>query len=645
MPTDTTVQRSTPTSDPRFDVRLADSASDHLSLVQSLTPEQARAFEQLVAALDRANAPLRIGFFALKPADRNAVLEYMVRPVASRKIRTPEHRKVVGLRLDANTVPDGMLPWHYLVWSVIELLTESAMPSERSTLSELRNEITRLIRLHRRDEEAAAQQSAALARRFQGAFPKLILNTISLANSVLLVVIDHVEEADPADVAQWLEASRYFCNAAGCAVMIPGHESRLVEKLNHSAENANGKALLQAWLTRRLDTASPATAAKAAPERAANQSPTPAAPEAARLRDATGHAARATDMPATCARIVRDALQPDVSAIVNAMAQWRGAMQSVVRRAEEGLGGPIPPGLIAKLVALRGLSPALYGAARYDAQMLTSIERALKADASPDAYEDWTNQVAQNARLSALFAAEPAFASIDLRDLATALRLTNVDHAWDAGGSVDSGVMQPGMRLSERAASSSRQAAHTLRAAAQAAEGRFAGRLVLSAALLTTAFSAAAVFLLDRIAKLLIQDSATLLGGLIKAEFLSASTLTGTFWGVGMAVGAELFGLTLAVLIAIFWGDMRHQRSHALSLGLIIGALGANLFDRLAYGGVLNYFHIANLPVFNLSHVALLAGALLLAYSLLRATLTDTPDNPSLAREPARETRRGTGSN
>jgi lipoprotein signal peptidase len=139
---------------------------------------------------------------------------------------------------------------------------------------------------------------------------------------------------------------------------------------------------------------------------------------------------------------------------------------------------------------------------------------------------------------------------------------------------------------------------------------------------MTTGFVAASVFLLDRIAKLLIQSTwqpgQSLLGGLIQPEYLSAQTITGNPFGGGLAVGAELFGLALAVLIALFWGGARQQRSHSVSLGFIIGALASNLFDQLAYGAVFNYLHVANLPTFSLAHAALLLGALLLAYSLLR---------------------------
>jgi lipoprotein signal peptidase len=136
---------------------------------------------------------------------------------------------------------------------------------------------------------------------------------------------------------------------------------------------------------------------------------------------------------------------------------------------------------------------------------------------------------------------------------------------------------------------------------------------------LSTGLCAAIVFLVDRIVKLLIQSlPGGTVGALISPEYLNANAASANMWSGGLGAGAEIFGLALAILIAIFWGGTRRNRGHAISLGLIIGALASNLFDRLAYGSILNFIHLANLPVFNLSHVALLVGALMMAWLLLR---------------------------
>jgi lipoprotein signal peptidase len=577
-----------------------------------LTPDQSRVLDQLLAPLDRINSAVRIGFFTRRMADRNMLIDFLARPAGSRRVRTPEHRKVLCMRLDTLSTPEGVQPWQYLTLSIIESLTEIALPNERIMLNELRNEVNRLIRLVRRDPAAAEQPALTFARHFQTAIPKLILNTVSLTNSVFLVILNQVDEVEPAASGQWMEASQYFCNIPGCTVLLAADENELVDKLNRSAEGADGAAIIKQWLTKRVDFGSAVAAARAAdlaPARAAERVAT-----AAGVSDVKP--GQHGDVPATSARIIRDTLQPDTAAIEKAMAQWHAAMHSVIRRAEQGLGGSISATLVAKLVSLRALAPTLYDSARYDAQMLVALERASKGDESSDVYAEWASQTAQHPKLPVLFAMEPSFTNFDLRDLATALRLTNADDVLSATG-LDTGSL--------RAPSGANQAQGNGKATnASATRRRSTARNVdssvtLTPALLTTGLSAALVFLADRIVKLLIQSlPAGPSGSLISPEYLNANAASGNMWGGGIGVGAELFGLALAVLIVIFWGDARRYSGHAISLGLMIGALASNLFDRLAYGSILNFVHLANLPVFNLSHVALVVGALMLAWSLLR---------------------------
>ncbi|MCL4505399.1 MAG: signal peptidase II [Chloroflexi bacterium] len=607
MQTDTSVQRSGLQSEPKIDVRLADAGSDFVSLAQSLTLEQVRVLGQLVTPLDRSTSAVRIGFFASRQTDRSAILEHLVRPAESRKVRTPEHRKVVGLRIDTAAAPEGMLPWHYLIFSIIELLTESAMPTERSTLSELRNEISRLVRVYRRDPAAAAQPAVVFAKRFRTVFPKLILNTISLANSVLLVVLDRVDEAEPQDAAQWLEATQYFCNAPGCAVLLAASEAALIAKLSLSTGAVNGKELLTNWLTRRVEIT--------------NQTPFIDRTSPIQTRDfvrpvlpaetpVSAGATRITDVPTASANIIRDALQPNVNAIVTATSQWRTAMQVVMRRNEEGLSADISTSLVAKFIALRAVAPALYETVRYDAQVLVNLERAAHGDATSDAYQEWIIQSGKHPRLVGIFTAEPEFSSIDVRELAIGLRLIDPSAVNEERNAVQSGPL-----TRARPGRSARTSVQTRAAASPASDASW----LLSSPYMATASAAASVFMLDRVGKLLIQAiDGPLFGGLLQPQLLPANSMLGGVLGNGLAVGAELFGLVLAVMISIFWGGLQRRQAYSISIGLIVGALASNLLDRLAYGNVLNYIHIASLPVFNLAHVGLIVGAALLVASLLR---------------------------
>ena len=161
------------------DVNLADS---HMS--QPLDPALSGVMDRILAALDHTGAPLRMGFFAPRAADRSALLDALARTTESRHVRTPEHRKVLGLHLDATTMHDGMQPWHHLVLNTLALMIDGAMPGERATINELRNELNKLIRLSRRDSVSAAQPAAAFVKHFQTQFPRLVLNAISLTNSV-----------------------------------------------------------------------------------------------------------------------------------------------------------------------------------------------------------------------------------------------------------------------------------------------------------------------------------------------------------------------------------------------------------------------------------------------------------------------------
>lgn len=617
MPTETTVQHKGTQAQPKIDERLVDAGSDFVTVAQSLSTEQAKILMQLVAPLDRATGPLRIGFFSTRQTDRAPILEHLVRPAATRKVRTPEHRKVVGLRIDASAVPEGMLPWHFLIFSVIELLSESALLSERSTLSEMRNEISRLIRMYRREPADAVQPAITFAKRFQMSFPKLVLNTVSLSNSVLLIVLDKVDDADPQDAIQWLEAAQYFCNAPGSAVLLPVNELALVAKLNVGAIAANGREILSKWVTKRVEYSTQPAAIDRSAGLAPREEMRPA-PTRESTKPGSSSRFHQTDVPTASATILRDALQPDLEAIVNVTKQWRATMQAVLRRTDEGVPGAISAALVAKIIALRAVAPLLFDTARYDAASLVSLERAAHGDTSSTTYGDWGVQVSKHPRLIGIFKAEPEFSSVDLRELSTALRLANSVDELAVRESSEETLLHIQQNRSGRS-SAAMSTAQNLWQAASDVETHF----LLSPVFVATAGAGAAVFLMDRLSKLVVQTLVNPAeGGWLRPDMLSSNAFSGSIVASAVSVGAELFGLLLAILIAVFWGEMRKQALHSISLGLVIGALASNLFDRLAYGNVLNYVHISNLPIFNLAHVALLLGALLLAFSIIRSTMT-----------------------
>jgi lipoprotein signal peptidase len=227
-----------------------------------------------------------------------------------------------------------------------------------------------------------------------------------------------------------------------------------------------------------------------------------------------------------------------------------------------------------------------------------------------------------NPRLRALLLEGPELSGLPTRQLATALRL--------AYGGVDAEAVAARPLAPEPAAPAVLPAGETSvfaapATAATAAAARPAARPITVSAT-TTALVSGGVFLVDRVVKLAatgaLQAPARVdIAGAIQLGIPAANALSNTFVTDVFALGAELFGIALALLIMTFWGAARPQKSYSVAFGLILGALAANLFDRLAYGGVLNFIRIADSPVFNVSHVALLAGALLLAFSVLRNTV------------------------
>lgn len=229
----------------------------------SLTEDQSRALAVLMTLLDRthgAQGPHMNTLFG-RPRDIEAVLR-VAAPDANRPPRTPEHRKVIAAYVDAAALPSYLRPWQSLIFELLETLDGVALPTERPALNALRAELLAITRLQEdadRGQAAASSNEGLMAattafvRRFRAALPSLILNTISLANSVLLFAIDNAHSASPEDTAQLLEAARYFLNTPSCAVLVCGDETLLVERLGRSTDQADGRAILRSWQTGRID--------------------------------------------------------------------------------------------------------------------------------------------------------------------------------------------------------------------------------------------------------------------------------------------------------------------------------------------------------------------------------------------------------
>lgn len=112
-----------------------------------------------------------------------------------------------------------------------------------------------------------------------------------------------------------------------------------------------------------------------------------------------------------------------------------------------------------------------------------------------------------------------------------------------------------------------------------------------------------AVFVLDLLSKWLV--GAVLPGAAITAVPVS-------FVNGSLTVALELAGIALTLLLAATGGRAQ------VGYGLIVGGLLASLWEQVTRGSLTNFIHLGGLPVFNLAHVALLAGIVVVAASLLR---------------------------
>jgi lipoprotein signal peptidase len=326
-----------------------------------------------------------------------------------------------------------------------------------------------------------------------------------------------------------------------------------------------------------------------------------------------------------------EALGSDRYAIERAGDYWRTAMRSLAKRNADGHHTNVNGPMIAKLCALRLLSPALFDAARFDAPLLTTLERRARSASMSDTKDEWVETMARDVRLVALFKTAPSFIGVETRNLATALRLVQTGDAEATPSPAPSArntmhvIGASPTALAGASVATADVATPTPSPRSQPRRQSQPATVSLPAAVWTIVSVAAGAFIMDRLVKLFAQTNGALLGGVIQLEPVSAQNLLNN----GLAIGAELIGLALCVLLVAFWGGQHKSGAYSAAFGLIIGGLAANLFDRIAYGSVMNMLHVGNLPVFNLAHLALLAGALLLAYATLTGKAGREQEQPA----------------
>lgn len=103
---------------------------------------------------------------------------------------------------------------------------------------------------------------------------------------------------------------------------------------------------------------------------------------------------------------------------------------------------------------------------------------------------------------------------------------------------------------------------------------------------------------------------------------LTHSVNPGAAFGLLPHQTAFFIVITVAVLGAVLALTLRQRRlvgELAVGLGLAAGGAAGNLVDRLRWGAVVDFLDFRVWPVFNVADVAIVAGAALIAFHVLRA--------------------------
>jgi len=129
------------------------------------------------------------------------------------------------------------------------------------------------------------------------------------------------------------------------------------------------------------------------------------------------------------------------------------------------------------------------------------------------------------------------------------------------------------------------------------------------------------VFLLDRLAKGWVLERLYMKSVPVLSFFrLTYAENTGVSFG--MFRDKNLFFLVFSaglvgVLLFLRKRIQAHGRAAALGLALVLGGALGNLYDRIAYGFVVDFFDFSFFPaVFNVADSAITAGAVLMAWGM-----------------------------
>lgn len=120
--------------------------------------------------------------------------------------------------------------------------------------------------------------------------------------------------------------------------------------------------------------------------------------------------------------------------------------------------------------------------------------------------------------------------------------------------------------------------------------------------------------IIDQLIKLFIKTNITKDIVIIPKIFKITNVInTGAAFSILKNNNTLLILITIVILVLLnYYIKKNNIENDYFELGIILGGIVGNLFDRLLYNGVIDYIEISNFPVFNLADSLIVLGIILL---------------------------------
>ena len=120
--------------------------------------------------------------------------------------------------------------------------------------------------------------------------------------------------------------------------------------------------------------------------------------------------------------------------------------------------------------------------------------------------------------------------------------------------------------------------------------------------------------IIDQLIKLFIKTNITKDIVIIPKIFKITNVInTGAAFSILKNNNILLILITIIILVLLnYYIKKNNIENDYFELGIILGGIVGNLFDRLLYNGVIDYIEISNFPVFNLADSLIVLGIILL---------------------------------